>query len=138
MNPVIDAVSQRLRVEEGLRLKPYRCPAGKLTIGYGRNIQEVGISKEEAEILLQNDIQKTVKDLNKSIPWYQTLSEARQIVLVDMCFNLGLSEFLKFKNTLYLVKNGDYVSASKAMLQSKWAKQVGNRALELSEMMRKG
>jgi lysozyme len=138
MNPVIDAVSQRLRAEEGLRLKPYRCPAGKLTIGYGRNIQEVGITKAEAEMLLQNDIQKTINDLNKSIPWYQTLSETRQVVLVDMCFNLGLTEFLKFKNTLYLVKNGDYVSASKAMLQSKWADQVGKRAVELSEMMKMG
>ena len=134
----IDTVKQRLKVEEGLRLKPYRCPAGKLTIGYGRNIQEVGISKEEAEMLLQNDIQKTIDDLNKSIPWYQTLSENRQVVLVDMCFNLGLSEFLNFKNTLELIKIGNYLEASKAMLQSKWAKQVGKRAFELSEMMRIG
>ena len=134
----IDTVKQRLKVEEGLRLKPYRCPAGKLTIGYGRNIQEVGISKEEAEILLQNDIQNTIKDLDKNVPWYRTLSENRQVVLIDMCFNLGLSEFLKFKNTLALIQKGDFLSASAAMLQSKWANQVGNRAFELSKMMRIG
>jgi lysozyme len=135
---VIETVKQRLKTEEGLRLKPYRCSEGKLTIGYGRNIQDVGISKEEAEILLQNDINKTIQDLDKYIPWYKTLSENRQVVLIDMCFNLGLSEFLKFKNTLALIQKGDYLAASKAMLQSKWAKQVGKRALELSEMMRKG
>lgn len=135
---VIDTVKQRLRTEEGLRLKPYRCPAGKLTIGYGRNIQDVGISKEEAEILLQNDINKTIQDLDKNIPWYKTLSENRQVVLIDMCFNLGLSEFLKFKNTLALIQKGDYLAASKAMLQSKWAKQVGKRSNELSDMMKLG
>lgn len=135
---MIQKTQELIKRHEGLRLKLYKCSQGKLTIGYGRNLQDCGISKAEAEFMLQNDIEKVLSDLNKSIPWYINLSENRQEVLIDMCFNLGIVEFLKFKNTLALIQKGDYLSASKAMLQSKWAGQVGKRASELSEMMRIG
>ncbi|MBP7563692.1 MAG: glycoside hydrolase family protein [Candidatus Cloacimonetes bacterium] len=133
-----DRVKERLRKAEGLRLKPYVCPAGKLTIGYGRNIQDKGISIGEAEYLLDNDVKNAYKELKQNLPWVENLSENRQIVLLDMCFNLGMTGLLGFKHTLSLIEKGDYLKASQEMLKSKWAKQVGKRAVELSDLMRLG
>lgn len=135
---VLEKVKERLRKEEGLRLKPYRCSAGKLTIGYGRNIEDNGISIGEAEYLLENDVKSVIQQLNVKIPWINTLTENRQVVLVDMAFNLGIGGLLLFKNTLAMIQRGDYEAAAKAMLQSKWATQVGSRAEALSELMRLG
>lgn len=133
-----DRVKERLRKAEGLRLKPYVCPAGKLTIGYGRNIQDKGISIGEAEYLLDNDIKNAYRELKQNLPWVEDLSENRQIVLLDMCFNLGMTGLLGFKRTLSFIEKGDYLKASQEMLKSKWAKQVGKRAVELSDLMRLG
>ncbi len=135
---VLEKVKERLRKEEGLRLKPYRCSAGKLTIGFGRNIEDNGISIGEAEYLLENDVKSVIQQLNVKIPWINSLTENRQVVLVDMAFNLGIGGLLLFKNTLAMIQRGDYEAAAKAMLQSKWATQVGNRAKALSELMRLG
>lgn len=135
---VLEKVKERLRKEEGLRLKPYRCSAGKLTIGYGRNIEDNGISIGEAEFMLDNDVKSVIQQLSVKIPWINTLTENRQVVLVDMAFNLGIGGLLLFKNTLAIIQKGEYEAAAKAMLQSKWATQVGNRAKALSELMRLG
>ena len=122
-----------------LRLKPYRCTAGKLTIVIGRNLDDCGISQSEAYIMLINDIMKCEKQLQSKIPdIYNGLDEVRKSVLLNMCFNLGINGLLGFKNTLAFVKVGDWERAANNMLVSKWAKQVGMRAIELSEMMRKG
>lgn len=135
---VLEIVKERLRKEEGLRLKPYRCSAGKLTIGYGRNFEDNGISIGEAEFMLDNDVKSVIQQLSVKIPWIKTLTENRQVVLVDMAFNLGIGGLLLFKNTLAMIQKGEYEAAAKAMLQSKWATQVGKRANELSELMRLG
>ena len=124
---------------EGLRLKPYRCTAGKLTIGYGRNLDDCGISQTEAYLLLENDIQNCEKQLLDKIPEiYDALDEVRKSVLLNLCFNLGIGGLLEFKNTLAFIAAGDWERAANGMLASKWAKQVGRRAIELSELMRKG
>ncbi len=124
--------------DEGVRLKPYRCTAGKLTIGVGRNLEDRGITTREAQMLLENDIADVVLELRAAIPWIDELSDARQRVLVNMGFNLGVPGLLKFKNTLAMIRNHQYVEASKAMLDSKWAKQVGDRATRLAKMMKDG
>jgi lysozyme len=129
---------QLLKKHEGLRLKPYKDSVGKLTIGVGRNLSDVGIFEEEAEMMLMNDIDRCIDDLDYHIPWWDSIDEIRQMVLVDMCFNLGIFGLLGFKNTLESIKFGNYEKASQQMLDSKWAIQVGNRAKELSEMMRGG
>jgi lysozyme len=122
-----------------LRLKPYRCTAGKLTIVIGRNLDDCGISQSEAYVMLINDIMNCEKQLQSKIPdIYNGLDEVRKSVLLNMCFNLGINGLLGFKNTLAFVKVGDWERAANNMLVSKWAKQVGMRAIELSEMMRKG
>ena len=136
---LMNRIKAQLVRHEGLRLKPYRCTAGKLTIGIGRNLDDRGISQKEAYAMLERDIQDCEQWLNDAIPEiYNNLDEVRQSVLLNMCFNLGIKGLLGFKNTLAFVGAGDWERAANNMLASKWAKQVGMRAIELSEMMRKG
>lgn len=132
-----EKLKELLIKHEGLRLFPYYDTVGKLTIGVGRNLSDKGISKEEAMILLENDIKDCEKDLEK-FDWYKELDEVRKIVILDMCFNLGLPKLLSFKKMIQALRNKDYTRAAHEMLDSKWAHQVGNRALELSEIMRTG
>ena len=136
---LMDRIKEQLVRHEGLRLKPYRCTAGRLTIGIGRNLDDCGISQSEAYVMLINDIMNCEKQLQSKIPdIYNSLDEVRKSVLLNMCFNLGIKGLLGFKNTLALIGAGDWERAANGMLASKWAKQVGIRAIELSEMMRKG
>ena len=136
---LLERIKEQLVRHEGLRLKPYRCTAGKLTIGYGRNLDDCGISHTEAYVLLENDIQNCEKQLMDEIPEiYNVLDEVRKSVLLNMCFNLGVYGLLGFNNTLAFIAAGDWERAANGMLASKWAKQVGRRAIELSELMRKG
>ena len=129
-------VMDQLVMDEGLRLKPYRCPAGKLTIGVGRNLDDRGITKPEALLLLGDDVDECWTQLCKALPWLAAAPEPVQEALLNMCFNLGLSGLLTFKNTLALIQAGQYVQAADAMLDSKWAGQVGGRAKRLADMVR--
>ena len=136
---LMNRIKEQLGRHEGLRLKPYRCTAGKLTIGIGRNLDDCGITQSEAYVMLINDIMNCEKQLQANIPdIYNSLDEVRKSVLLNMCFNLGISGLLGFKNTLEFIKVGDWERAANNMLVSRWAKQVGRRAIELSELMRKG
>ena len=136
---LLERIKEQLVRHEGLRLKPYRCTAGKLTIGIGRNLDDCGISQTEAYVLLENDIQNCERQLLDEIPEiYNGLDEVRKLVLLNMCFNLGIGGLLGFNNTLAFIAAGDWERAANGMLASKWAKQVGRRAIELSELMRKG
>jgi lysozyme len=120
---------------EGLRLKPYKCSAGKLTIGYGRNLEDNGISEEEADRLLHNDILLCTIELDKMLPWWKSHPDHVQQVLVNMCYNLGITRFMEFKRTLGYIRDQKYSVAAVEMLKSKWAEQVGVRAKELSVML---
>ena len=132
----IEALKDQLILHEGLKLEPYECTAGKLTIGVGRNIEDIGITEDEARYLLDNDILRVCDELDRNLPWWRDLSDARQRVLVDMVFNLGISRFMQFQNTIAAIESGDYDKAADEMLDSRWADQVGNRAKTLSRMMR--
>ena len=123
---------------EGKRLRPYKCPAGKLTIGVGRNLDDNGITEEEAMFMLDNDIKAIVSACRETFSWFAFLDNVRQAVVVSMVFNLGLAGFIGFKNTIAAIRNKEWDKAADNMLQSKWAEQVGHRALELAEMMRDG
>ena len=124
--------------DEGLRLKPYRCTAGKLTIGVGRNLEDVGIREDEAMLMLENDIEAVIADCRQGFPWFASLDAVRQGVIVQMAFNLGIAGLSRFHNTLGAVARGDYDAAADGMLQSKWAQQVGRRAVRLAFAMRTG
>lgn len=122
---------------EGLRLKPYRCTAGKLTIGVGRNLDDVGISPAEALMMLKNDVDALMADLElREI--IAPHNEVRQEVLVNMAFNMGVPRLKGFKKMLAALQRMDYEEAARQALDSKWAKQVGGRAIELAEKLRTG
>lgn len=133
-----EALIRQLRLHEGERLKPYRCTAGKLTIGIGRNLEDRGITAAESAYLLGNDIAAVQQQVLNALPWAAQLDDVRQRVLLDMAFNMGIGGLLSFKNTLATIKAGDYTKAAAMMLDSRWAGQVGRRAERLSRMMATG
>lgn len=126
---------KQLIEHEGLRLKPYRCSAGKLTIGIGRNLDDRGITEKEAMLLLRNDILECVKDLRTIFPRFERIAETRRNVLIDMRFNLGPKRFRGFKKMIAAVKARDFEEAARQMADSQWYWQVGDRAKTLIEMM---
>jgi lysozyme len=129
---------EQLIKHEGLRLYPYRDSVGMLTIGVGRNLSDVGISKKEALMLLENDIDKAIEAAKLVVDNFDRHNEARQMVLVNMAFNLGATRLRRFKKMLAALSIYNYVEAAREMLDSNWAEQVGNRASELSKIMDEG
>lgn len=128
-------LTEQLKIHEGLRLKPYRDTVGKLTLGIGRNLEDKGISEQEALFMLNNDVDYFYGQLNKKLTWFKALDDVRQNVLVNMAFNLGVAGLLSFKMTLYAISKGHFNQAATEMLNSVWATQVGQRAIELSKQM---
>ena len=129
---------EQLKSHEGLRLKPYKCTSGKLSIGVGRNLEDIGISEKEAEMLLLNDIQEAEKQLATYFPWTQDLDEVRLAALINFTFNVGIGTVSKFVNAMALLKEGSFDMASEEFLQSRWANQVGQRAIDVTEQIRTG
>jgi len=128
-----------IKEHEGLRLKPYRCTANKLSIGYGRNLEDRGITTDEAEYMLRSDIQLCYQELN-CFSWFSDLNQARQYALVDLCFNMGLPGLLTFRKALAAMSEGLYEKAADEFLDSKWAREdVGKqRSTRITEMIRTG
>ena len=131
----VEKLKDQLILHEGLELKSYQCSAGFITLGVGRNVEELGITEDEARYLLDNDILRVTKELDSNLPWWRDLSEVRQRVVVDMVFNLGISRFLNFKNAINAMQEEDWEEAAAQMLDSKWADQVGKRADRLAKAM---
>ena len=116
----LQKIKHSIKKHEGVRLKPYECPAGKLTIGYGRNLQDRGITTLEADFLLERDLLDTKLELVDSIKFFHKLDDIRQNVLIEMAYNMGLPNLLEFKNTLKFMEKCDFINASKEMLDSQW------------------
>lgn len=133
----IDKLKAQLKRHEGIRLYPYLDTAGKITIGVGRNLTDVGISPTTVEQLLYEDIARIMIDLVK-LPWFTTLNDVRQRVIADMAFNMGVPGLFKFYHMIVAILAENYTEAAHQMLDSEWAKQVGLRANELANMMRSG
>ena len=129
---------EQLERHEGLKLKPYTDTVGKLTIGVGRNLDDVGISHGEAMLMLSNDVEVAEKELRQRFPIVKQLDETRYHVLVNMCFNMGVTRLAGFQQMWFAIEAQDWPKAALEMLDSKWARQVGNRAIELSTQMREG
>ena len=132
---ITDDFKNRLCRHEGMMLKPYRCPSGRLTIGVGRNLEDTGLSKSEALFLLDNDLRRVELECARAFDWFDTLDDVRKRVLIEMAFNMGLSGLMTFRNMLKAIKQKDYVKASEEMLDSLWAKQVKTRAYRLAHIM---
>lgn len=133
----IQATLTRLRRDEGLRLKPYQDTVGVWTIGYGHNLSAKPITKQAAEWILQDDLHDAI-EAAETYPWFEGLGAARQVVVVSLIFNLGHAGFAEFTRTIRAIKGGDYDTAAKELLDSKWATQVGDRAFRLAMMLRTG
>jgi lysozyme len=143
MSDPLDQIARQLIRDEGSKVRdgrhmPYLDTVGKWTLGYGRNITDCGISEDEARLLLENDIVGCIGELVATFPWFAKLDDARQAAMVNLCFNLGLSKLRTFHRTLDAMRSGDYESAAYALLQSKYATQVGARAKRVSEQIRTG
>lgn len=133
----MDKLKAQLTVDEGRKKRMYLDTVGKWTVGVGRNISDRDFSDDEIDLMLENDIRLIEGQLDKHLPWWRGMNDVRQNVLVNMTF-MGIGKVLGFKNTLAAMKAGQYELASRGMLASLWAKQVGQRAIRLAEMMRKG
>jgi lysozyme len=141
IEPTIDdpnKLMDQLKRHEGLHLSPYRCSANKLTIGIGRNLDSNRITKVEAEFLAVNDINRCIAELRVVYSGFEDLNQARKYVLVDMCFNLGMTGLLKFKRMWAAIHEKKWSHAAEEMLDSKWARQVGVRSRNLAQMMVSG
>lgn len=133
----------QLRVDEGVRRFPYTDTVGKLSIGVGRNLTDVGLSESEIDVLLDNDIDRSIADLDRYLPWWRSLDEPRQRVLANMAFNMGIGApggrgLRSFVNTLESIRTGDYEAAARGMEASLWYRQTGDRARRLVAIMRTG
>jgi len=126
---------QDLIRDEGLRLKPYRCPAGRLTIGVGRNLDDRGITEAEAMVLLENDIAIVEAELDRMLPWWRTLPNDPARALANMAFNMGVPRLLGFHHMLDALEHGHYATAAKEAHNSQWARQVGDRADRVTSLM---
>lgn len=140
-NELIGDEQMRLFAYDDATGKPFKqgdTLVGKLSIGCGRNLTDVGITREEAMVLMAANIAGTVVDLDRTLPWWRQLSDARQNVLANMCFNMGINRLLGFKKMLTFAQAGRFDASAAEMLDSKWAGQVHGRALRLAARMRTG
>jgi|TARA_R100001015_G_C4523889_1_gene92142 lysozyme len=154
-----DILIRKLIAHEGLRLQVYKDTLGIDTIGIGRNLEDRGITKEEldwmdypsmdhvyewgiteadAVYLAMNDVQIVEEELLKAHPCIADLDSVRQLVLVDMAFNMGVPRLNKFKKMWAAVHEHNFATASKEMLDSRWATQVKGRSTKLANMMYNG
>ena len=129
---------ETLRRHEGVKNTLYKCTSDKWTIGVGRNLEDVGLSEEEIDMLLLNDIKRTKELMDDYIPWHNDLDEVRQEALINFVFNVGIGTTIKFKNAMAALEANDYDTAAIEMLDSNWAKQVGSRAEEVTQMIKTG
>jgi len=157
---------KQLSDHEGVKKTPYVDTVGIWTVGIGRNLKRLftadeefkifgkiykynyeklvaalktkPLTKDQVEYLFLKDLNEHLEKLYSDLPWVKGLDEVRQAVLINMAFNLGNAGLLSFKNTLKMIKDGDYVAASNAMRSSKWASQVKGRAVELCDQMASG
>jgi lysozyme len=128
-------LEQQLLDHEEYRQFVYRCPAGKLTVGIGRNLENKGLTLDESMFLLRNDIRECIEDLWTIFPNFHELSDVKRHVLIDMRFNLGATGFRKFKRMICAVRDENFTLAAFEMRDSRWYGQVGRRGKTLRNMM---
>lgn len=151
LSPEESIIIEHMLIEdEGMKAFPYldccgkdfkKCECsekGKLTIGVGRNIEDVGISDNEAIGLLGNDVKRFTALLERGFPWFQKINTPRRMVIISMAFNLGVDRLREFKKMIRCIESGDFYSASREMLNTRWAFQVKKRAVRLSGIMERG
>ena len=132
-----DEFKRWIKSHEGFSRKLYKDSVGKTTIGYGRNVEDNGISQQEADFMLNNDIERACNEL-KEYRWFLQAPDGVRCSLVNMCFNMGISRLLGFKNMIKALVEKNYTQAAIEALDSQWAKQVVQRAKDVAVMIREG
>ena len=132
----LNDIVKDIKKHEGFEPKVYQCTEGYDTIGYGFAIKDLILDKDVADLILMKKLHKLLQRIIVAFPWFKDIDETAKTVVVNMCYQLGLSGFSKFKKTIYLLETEQYEDASIEMLDSLWAKQTYNRAKELSETLR--
>ena len=133
-----DYAKEVLTLDEGKRHKPYADTKGLLTVGIGRNIDPnggLGLSDDEVDYLLENDIVRVIKELSSEYPWFKDLDDVRKDAIIDISFNLGATRLRGFKRALAAMDAADYKTASLEFLDSKWSRDVKGRSAELAHMI---
>ena len=132
---------ETLKRHEGVKYYVYKDHLGYETIGVGRCLKQgvgLGLTHDEVDYLLINDINRCLEELDAAFPWFKDLTEIRREAMINLCFNLGLTRLRKFEKALAAMSIHNYEEAANEFLDSRWAKQVGNRAKEVTEMIRTG
>jgi lysozyme len=130
-----------LKRHEGVEHFAYECSQSKVTVGCGRNIDRdggLGLSDDEIDYLLQNDIKRCREELNNEYTWFKRLDAVRQDAIIDLFFNLGATRFRQFKKAIGYLESDDYIMSAAEFLDSRWSQQVGYRAEEICEMIETG
>ena len=126
----------QIKKHEGFRSQVYECTEGYDTIGYGFAVKDLKLDEDIAELILMRKLNDLQERIANKFAWYSVSPEGVKEVVANMCYQLGVSGFSKFKKTIYLLETEQYEDASIEMLNSLWAKQTPNRAKELSETLR--
>jgi|TARA_Y100000361_G_scaffold83941_1_gene74351 lysozyme len=136
----VNELIEMLRRHEGVRDKVYLCSAGYETIGVGRNISEdgLGLSEDEIDYLLNNDIKRVREELTEEYYWFAGLNDARQDAMIDLSFNLGQTRLRGFVKALEAMSREEFENAADEFMDSRWSEQVGDRAVEVTEIIRTG
>ena len=132
---------EQLSIHEGVKKFAYKCPAGKITVGIGRNIDSdggLGLSDDEIIYLLRNDISRIDEELTNAFRFYKELDRVRKDAMINICFNLGLTRLRSFREALGRMEKKEYPEAAVEFLDSLWASQVGQRALDVTYMIQHG
>ena len=146
MTPADPLLDKELRRDEGVRYVEYLDSKGIPTTGVGHNLRAsplpggwtFPLSDDQVDGLLASDLTMVFSELDAHLGWWRVMSYARQRVLANMCFNMGINTLLEFHNTLAAMQRGDYETAAEGMAASAWAGQVGDRAVRLEVMIRAG
>ena len=132
---------ETLKRHEGVRSHAYKCSENMITVGVGRNLDEnggIGLSDDEIEYLLMNDIERCDAELRAAYDWYENLKKPRRDAMINLCFNLGLTRLRGFVKALEAMSREQFDVAADEFMDSRWAKQVGDRAVEVTELIRTG
>ena len=127
---------ERIKHHEGFRSKVYKCTEGYDTIGYGFAIKDLELDEDISEMILMQKLDNLMTRIGKTFVWWRSADSTVKDVVVEMCYQLCVSGFSKFKKTIDHLENKRYGKASAEMLDSKWARQTPNRALELSNLIK--
>lgn len=138
IDPGDTELNARIKADEGVRPKPYIDTEGILTIGVGRNLDDVGLSAGEIDMLLANDLRRSIRDCVSLFPHFGGFTPNRQRALVNMAFNLGLPRLTRFRKMRSAIDAGEWAEAAREALDSRWAKQVGSRAKRVATQLENG